>query len=433
MNSQLEINVDTVACGDIEEHKEIRSALGPFRTFPDYTIIYPEVVVKALYNLYEEYNKAFIPLVAVNREWETDYGLCMNGSSINCCVQIDMVGLPEAELKILDSMSEIEVREILRKKIFEIENSIAMYQLLERIFSQNGHDSFFKIRFRAVLDDLRRRFNKPIALLAVTEEKYETMLASEFGRCPGEELTDSEVKNLSGFDTLFSPQQFCEYLIANNGECKHLLYIRSSDPIAKLKKPNLVVDHPLLSDNAVRRVIKANALTLNVDIPEMEYNRRINDTKDYMVEMNMAFPIMSIEDLHSDGFREYLCTQGIDLADVESGKVSIRCKPTKGAYGCYGHVSGYLTDKKFPKNLKRNLRLRGPYVIQLEMTTPVVVNSSLGVAYTYIDRNFVGMVDGHPQFIGGVRNLIPTDTVEAREHRIHGNSLSVFAEIKSMD
>ncbi|MCK5476251.1 MAG: hypothetical protein KAI71_06775 [Candidatus Pacebacteria bacterium] len=431
--SEDENIMETIDCGSIKEHKEIRSALGPFRTFPDYTIIYPEVVIKALCNLYEEYNQAFIPLVATNREWETDYGLCMNGSFVNYCVQIDMVGLSEVELKILDSMSEIEVREILRKKIFEIENSIAMYQLLERIFSQNGHDSFFKIRFRAVLDDLRRRFDKPIALLAVTEEKYEAILASEFGRCPDEKLTNSEVKNLSGFDTLFSPQQFCEYLVTNNGECKHLLYVRSSDPIAKLKKPNLVVDHPLLSDSAVRRVIKANALTLNVDIPEMEYDRRINDTKDYMVEMNMAFPIISIEDLHSDGFREYLYTQGIDLADVESGKVSIRCKPTKGAYGCYGHVSGFLTEKKFSKNLKRNLRLRGPYVIQLEMITPIVVNSSLGVELTYIDRNFVGMINGHPQFIGGVRNLIPTDAVEAREHRIHGNSLSIYAEIKSMN
>lgn len=426
---------EIVACGDIEENKEIKSSLGPFRTLPDYTIIYPKVVVESLCNLYEEYNKSFVSMVKANCESDADYNFCMSdGIPINYCVQIDMVGLSKKELERLSNMSETEVREILRKKIFEIENSIAMYQLLEKMFPGNGNgngsDSFFKTHFRAILEDLRRRFGRSIALLAITEEKYEAMLASEFGGKSGKELTDKEVKDLSGFDVFFSPQQFCEYLSNNNNKCEYLLYVRSSDPLAKLRKPNLVVDHPLLSDSNMRGIIKTNALTLNIDAPDMEYSMRINDTKDYMGEMTMGFLFNSIDDLSSNRFGAYLRTYGIALEDVVSGRVAIRCKPAKGAYGCYGHVSGFFTDRKFRKELKRNLRLRGNYVAQVEMETPVIVNSDSGMELTYIDRNFIGMIDGHPQFIGGVRNLIPAETTEAREHRIHGNSLAVYAEIR---
>ncbi len=394
------------------------------------------MVIEALYNLYKEYNRAFTYLVAANREWETDYSLCMlDGIPVNHCVQIDMRGLHRTDLEKLAGMPEIAVRGILRKKIFEIENSIAMYQLLEKLFSRNGKDSLFKTRFRAILNNLRQKFGKPIGLLALTKEKYDAMLSSEFGKLHGEQITDWEVKDLSGFDTFFGPQQFRNHLIVNNGQCKYLLYIRSSDPVYKLKKPDLVVNHTLLSDSNMRREIKANALTLNVDAPEMEYAKRINDTKDYMVEMAMAFPVTSIEDLYSDRFKTYLIAQGIDPKDVASGKAAIRCKPAKGTYGCYGHISGSLINRDFRRELKKNLNLRGNYIAQPEMTTSVVINTDSrdteNKEYAFIDRIFLGMIDGHPRFIGGIRNLISTKTVEARKHRIHGNHSAIWAEIKS--
>lgn len=420
----------TTTLGSVVERTDIKSSLGPFRTLPDYITTYPKNVVNALSSLYVEYNRVFTFLVAANREWETDYRYCMvdsNGST-NWCVQIDMVGLPESFLKQTSDMSEETIRNLLRHQIFEIENSIAMYQLLENLFPRNGCDSFFKTHFRAMLNSLRQRFGNPIALLAVTKPKYDAMLETEFGKCPGEPLTDEEVKELSGFDTFFSPEQFRNYLDVNNGQCKHLLYTRSSDPVDKLKNPDIVVDHPLLSNTTMRQAIKTNTLTLNVDAPEMEYARRINDTKEYMPKMGMAFPITSIENLYSSQFGEYLRTQGVNPDDVTSGRATIRCKPAKGTYGCYGHVSGVLNGDSRNK-LKRNIRRRGHYLVQPEMATPTITNMTNGTKYTFIDRNFFGIVNGHPEFLGGVRNLVPVETDEAREGRIHGNSSAVYAEI----
>jgi len=410
--------------GSIVVRTDIRSSLGPFQTLPDYITKYPEVVIKAMGNLYDEYNRAFTPLVAANREWDTDYQYCMPGGvPINWCVQIDMVGLPEMFLQEIGGMPEEVVREILRKGIFEIENSIAMYQLLESLFSRNGRDSFFKTRFRTVLDDLRRRFGRPIALLAITDEKYHAMKASEFGKHYGEQLADAEVKEFSGFDRFFGPREFRDHLASIGGQCGYLLYVRASDPVSKLRNPNSSVMHPLLSDSEMRRIIKKNALTFNVDDPKMGPEKRINDTKEYMALMGMAFQIRTMADLRSSEFEAFLRAQGFD----EPKATMLRCKPAKGAYGCYGHVARIMRDGN--KALAQGLDQWGDYVVQPEMPTPVIINSTNRTAYTFIDRNFLGMVNGRPEFLGGVRNLMPIDTIEARKGRIHGNSSAVYAEI----
>ena len=406
---------------------DIKSSLGPFRVSHDYVTVYSEVVIEALGNLYGEYNETFTPLVEANREWDTDYQYCLDKTPINWCVQIDMVGLSDGFLQEVYSMPEEKVRTILRSKIFEIENSIAAYQLLERFFSRNGNGSFFKARFRVLLASIRQKFGKPIALLAVTDEKYEAMLASEFGKVVAEEeeLDNKEVMELSGFDTFFGPEQFSRYLRDNDGQCGYLLYVRSSDPIEKLKRPDTIVEHPLLSDADVRRVIKANALTFNIDAPEMDHARKINDTKDYMPPMGMAFPISSKDDLYSTGFQNYLVAQGVNMKLEE---VRLRCKPAKGTYGCYGHISGSLKQERFRNELEKNILLRGPYVVQLEMEVPVIADSR-GEKYVFIDRDFFGIIDGKPYFIGGVRNLMPAESEDAKKGRIHGSRSAVYAEI----
>ena len=411
--------------GGVVVRTDIRSLLGPFQTLPGYVTKYPEVVVEAMGNLYSEYNRAFTPLVAANREWETDYQYCLGDAPINWCVQIDMVGLPETFLEEVGGMPEGIVREILRKGVFEIENSIAMYQLLENLFPWDERDSFFKTCFRALLDGLRRQFGRPIALLAVTEPKYRIMLESEFGRRVGACLTDAEVKELSGFDRFFDPYEFSHYLTSNGGKCKYLLYVRASDPVIKLQYPSFLVTHPLLSDDVMRRLIKENALTFNVDNPDWPVgdSRRINDTKEYMSPMGMAFPIKDMAELYSPEFETFLRAQGC----AKPKAAMLRCKPAKGTYGCYGHVARVMRDGS--KALARGISQWGNYVVQPEMTTPVITNTDDGVVYTFIDRVFFGMVDGRPKFLGGVRNLMPTDTEEVRKGRIHGNSSAVYAEI----
>ncbi len=464
-----QINIVEMHEWDHPRKVAIRSSLSPFLALPGYNISYPGVVVRALESLYGEYNAAFGNLVEKNREWDTDYRYCMTGpddSPVNIAVQIDMLGLP---LGFLDYRAlcrleerEEEVREVLRGRIFEIENSLAMYQLLERIFpndamgarsySCNGKDSsFFKDRFRASLDEVRQKHHMPIALLAVTDEKYAAMKESEFGRKSKERLSDAEVKDLSGFDRFFGPEGFREYVAQQRGECHYLLYARTSDPVAKLKNPDMRVEHSLLSDPDMRWLIKAHALTFNIDAPEMGYCERINDTKEYMRCMGMGFQADAFSDIITSGltdhmargraygeypherlcpgFVRYMAAQGYDAADVESGEVALRAKPMKGAYGCYGHMSGQLSNMKFRNGLRSNMRKRGSYVIQPEMRMPVIVNKTDGQAYTYIDRNFFACTGERPRFLGGFRSLMSIDSVEAKKGRIHGNGSTVYAEI----
>ncbi len=442
------------ALGNIVERRDIKSSMGAFQTLPEYKTIYPQAITRALGELCDEYSSMFVPLVEANREWDSDYRYCMLcATPISFAVQIDMVGLPQTFLDATASMPVAAIREILRDKIFEIENSLAWYQFLEKIFSKGQENSFFKNRYRAYLANLREMFGMPIALLAVTDQKHRAIRELEFGKGNGEPMSDAEVFDLSGFDRLFGPTEFRQHVEENRSECQYLLYARTSDPIAKLKNPALVVENSLLSDHGMRRIIKAHALTLNIDAPEMQYAKRINDTKEYMPMMGMAFPVHSEENLFSSEFvahllakkpyadfngagrlaskfARYLQSREIDPRKVESGEISLRAKPLKGTYGCYGHITGKMPNTEFRKELRKELRKRGAYVLQPEMETPVIVNETDGRAYTYIDRNFFSSANGRQsEFLGGFRTLMPLDSIEAKEGRIHGNGSTVYAEI----
>lgn len=438
-----------VRLGKVAARDDIKSSISPFYVSSHRTS-YPEVVIQALVSLYKEYNERFRDLVEVNREWETDYQYCFcDGTPCNFAVQVDMAGLPDGFLYAATAeMTEEQVRENLRFKIFEIENSLAMYQFLEMAFlNREEGTSKFKTNFRSLLDEIRRQFGKPIALLAVTDQKYEAMKASEFGKMNGEKLSPREVKELSGFDYFFSPDEFRDH-VRHYGDSEYLLYARTSDPVSKLRKPGLTIEHPLLADPETRRLIKANTLTMNIDDPAMGMESKINDTKEYMPPMGMAYPITSLSDMLTqkccahlkqgksfsefDGnclcekFEDYLNFVGASAVDE---KLILRCKPMKGAYGCYGHVRGALKENKFRNELRRNIRKRGPYVVQPEMPVPTVVNEH-GQFYTCIDRNFMAMsIFGQPRFLGGFRSLMPMDSIEADKGRNHGNKQTVWAEI----
>lgn len=433
----IEVKV-RIPLGEIKEKKDIQSTEGPFRMLFGYKTHYTSRVIRALGTLYREYNTHFARLVEANREWNTDYQYCqVAGAITNFAVQIDMKGLSQGFLDAAAHMSEKEILTALRSSIYEFENSLAMYQLLERSFPDEQGNSFFRQGFRATLDEVRQRFQRPIALLAVTAQKYQAMRQAEFGKALAQPLTDAEVRELSGFDTFWGPEEFRKHIEENKGICRYLLYARTSDPIAKLKDSTVIVDHPLLGDPQMRRIIKANTVTMNIDAPGMPHERRINDTKAYMAPMNMGFGIQTESDLYtgsekvelSEGFRQHLTLQGIDPSEVESGKVWLRMKPTYGHYGCYGHVRGPLNRSRVRSELRTNLNSRGPYVVQPEMKVMVVVDQDTGREYTVIDRNFISLINGQPYFLGGFRSLMPLDSTEAREGRNHGNSSTVWAEV----
>lgn len=434
--SLLDQTIETpnvASLGVVMARYDIKSTLGPFQIYPEYKTTYPQVVTQALENLYAEYNQAFRRLVSANREWDTDYQYCLapDGTPINSFVQIDMVGLPVDFLTQAQALREEDVREALRGRIFEIENSIAMYSLLEYFFSDGTQDTLFKRQFRAGLDDIRQKYGRPIALLAVTDQKYQAMRETEFGKRDGEPLTDDEVREYSGFDKFFSPEQFKRYMEENGGQSDYLLYVRSSDPVAKMKRPELVVDEQLLADDNLRRIIKANSLTFNIDNPNLPRgdSRRINDTKEYLGPMGMAFTVFYGEDLTSSEFDFYLRSQGVDQTQVKSGERLLRAKPMKGTYGGYGHFRGTLGDSRFRRELRDALLKRGSYVVQPELQNPTITNQDDGCSYMYIDRVFFSTDGQDYRFMGGERTLMPIDSNEAQNNRVHGNSSSVYAEI----
>ncbi len=393
------------------------------RAFTETRIRYPEPVVAALTSLFVEYQHAFKPLVEANREWPTDYRFC---SPLNCAVQIDMVGLTQRFLAAASDASTDVLEPAMRQAIFEIENSLAMYQLLERTFRRDPHESFFRQRYRQVLQSIRQRHGMKIALLAVTDEKYRAMRQTEFGKSDGEPLSRNEVFDMSGFDRLFGPEEFLQHI--SKGSCDYLLYVRSSDPIEKLKDARKSVAHPLLSDERVRRLIKEHAITLNIDAPDMPFSQRINDTKGYMHRMGLGYPIRSDTDLDGHEFNGYMQSCGFDEDDVRKQLIAIRAKPLKGAYGCYGHLRGLPTGR-LRADLRRELKRRGDYVIQPELNCPTIRNESDGRLYTIIDRNFFGDVEGKPMFLGGFRAYMPVESVEAKRGRNHGNADVVWGEI----
>jgi hypothetical protein len=418
--------------GEIRPIQGVRTTL-ELGKVASHAVKYPSVVVGALAELFSEYNHQFQPLVEANREFATDYRYAKDskGQFANAFVQIDMLGLPQQFLVKAAEVDRRIVKDVLRHSIFEIENSLAMYQLLERALTATSGASLFSMQFRRGLDDLRAQHGRPIKLLAVTAEKFEAMRASEFGKAPGEPLSDQEVRELSGFDGLFGPEEFKQHLADHNGRCECLLYVRSSDPPSKLRNPKAQVGSELLDDPRFRKIIKEHSLTFNIDAPHQVREARINDTKGYLHSMEMAFTISRPEDLFSasgvlsPAFADFLARKGIDSEQVSQGEISLRAKPLRGTYGCYGHIRGPLKSK-FMRQLREEMSTRGEYAVQPEMETPRVVNASDGQTYTFIDRNFLSYTDGEFRFLGGMRTLMLLDSNEARKGRIHGSKESVY-------
>lgn len=440
---------EIVVLDDLPSLKEVHEKDGTvryeharFNTLPDNVSEYPDNALVAIAQLHDEYNRSFAPLVEKNREFERDYQYCLtgpDGTPVNFFVQVDMVGLPHAYLAEAARRPVHEIREDLRNNMFEIENSLAMANLLEEMFRRRGEQSYFDMQFRASMDDIRAKFGMPIALLAVTEPKYEAMRLSEYGKKPGEDLTDEEVMAISGFDTLMGPEQFIQHIeeMKRQGkESGYLFYARTSDPVAKLKNPLLKVDHPLLSDPRYREIIKAYTLTMNIDNPDDDYRsgRLINDTKEHLPSIGMGFAINSPDFLEDPNFwphlRAYLIGQGVSAEDVDSGKAMAHYKPMFTSYGAYGHGRGPVGKEAFINGLRKTIAERGPVILQREMKVPKIrnTNPSDGRAYAYIHRNFFYNDGFRFRFLGGFNNGMPVGSNEEKKGRIHGNGEAVWGE-----
>jgi hypothetical protein len=382
-----------------------------------------------------------------NKEWDTDYQYTKDaeGVAISRQVQIDMKGLSPAFLAIADTLEPDVLEQAIQDSLFEIENNLAMYQLLEKIFADPTGDSLFNREFRKSLNEIREQTGKPIAIFTETPEKYASVRGSEFGVNEGI-VDDATVKRLSGFDKVFGPEEFLQHLRENDGKSQYALYGRVSLPLSTLADPGKSVAHPLLSNPEIRREIKANTITLNIDNPDWtddpeQRHRIINDTKvGYMVELGMGYMVDSGHiPWRVDGdrivleseFETFLLKRGVNPENVKIGRSMLRAKPGGESYGCYGHHRILLTRNEELTELAKDLQARGSYIVQPEMRVPKL-KSNDGEEFDYIDRVFMRIdKDGNPVFMGGFRTLIPSDSIEAKNGRHHGTDFTRWAPINA--
>jgi len=416
--------------GTVVTRHDIPSTLGPFEFASNCETVYPPNVIETLNQLVEEHARVFSQFIPANTENNNlAYRHCpiIAGKFVEPFFQVDIAGLSQDVLGNTNTESAENLMEILRGRIFEFEPSIAMYGLIETF----GGAGTLGIKFREHLNVLRKIHNRPVVLLAPTFEKFEAMREEEFGKTANEPLTTGEVNTVSGFDGLWGPNEFLNHLKENGNSCKCLLYVRPSDPISKLIDPKQKVPNPLLDDPSIRRVIRNNAITLNIDNPDWPINdpRRIKDSKAALPLMDMGFEVNSINDLISDqGFLTNKFNCFITLHNL-SPVSFFRAKPMRGVYGGYGQRVIRPSNKMGVNWLKNSLDLRGPYIIQPEIEPLIIKDRTSEQPFAVMDRAFFSTVRGFSEFIGGIRILIPTDSNEAKRKRLHGTDAMISAPI----
>lgn len=399
-------------------HVDLHSAMGPFLFAPEYETAIPPSVIAAVGHLVEMNTDAFAHLVPRNTEGDSlAYQHCAVPSRgvVEPFFQVDMVATSSDFLTQAAGEDSSQIAAQLKNRIFEFEPSIAMYELIHA-FGANGD---LGAHFRRDLDVLRLRHGKRIALLAPTAEKFSAVLASEFGLSEHHGLSQEElsdlVKEVSGFDTVLGPDDFIDHLNANDGECEFLLFVRPSDPVAKLKDPTALVNSPLLGDEKLRRIIRRNAITLNIDNPDwgIADPRKIKDSKAALPLLGMGLSLRNRDQVHK--------------LDLSVGLQ--RAKPRGGVFGAYGQKPIDAQNESHRLWLAEQIELRGPYLIQPEMAPLLIIDSSSSRQFLAMDRLFFSMVSGTASFMGGIRILNPVESSNAKHGRLHGSSDMISAPI----
>jgi hypothetical protein len=378
----------------------------------------PCIIKKSFVNIFREYNQVFNRMVQKNIDSSDDYSFNKNGSDerVNWIVQIDLKGLDEEFFHTCVGRSQPEVDISVKSRIFEIENSWAAYSVHA---SATGPErkSAYSVKSLEMISGIRMSTNKKIILLALTDEKYLSMLDAELGLTISQQVIPEKVIEFTGFDDFWGPREFINHVENLEDIENYLFYVRSSDPVRKFKDNTVQIVHPLLSVEKYKRLIKSKSLTLNIDNSNWDSLdcRKISDSKMYMPTMGLADIIESPEEIETLQ-NKYMQTR-------------VRAKPAVGSYGCYGHFSGYLNDKKFRYNLRSGLLKWGKYVIQPEYPPSLVENTGDGKQYAYMDRIFCGFISNHEEYFGGQRIYIPTDSFEVKKRRLHIVNDSILGEI----
>jgi hypothetical protein len=157
IEGQLATTMREIPIGPVTIRTDIQSSEGPYPFAPEYITTYPENVLQGFASVIAEYNTAFAPLVAANTEWSTDYQYTIgpNGLPLNRWIQVDMASFFQDELAYATNLSVEEAAELVKGRIFEVENNLASYQECLYIFGRNGQPSQFETEFRTSLEEVR--------------------------------------------------------------------------------------------------------------------------------------------------------------------------------------------------------------------------------------------------------------------------------------
>lgn len=408
--------------GPTDTRYDIPSKLGPFMVKNQHCVEMPVNITKALLEITHEYNTAFSRVVEQNLEIPEAYQYAFDKETseyINLVFQIDMRALPIDFLITLDHYEIPVIKEVLKRSVFEFEDSLAMLNLLRMQFETNGV-SHFRDGLDRTFDSLRSTYCKGIALLATTQAKLDSILACELGVDDLSEVNDQTVRQVLGYDKLIGPEEYLRMLDSKAAQ-DYLLYVRSSSPVANLKDPRIEVPATILDDQAIRHEVLKNCITLNLGA--------LNDTKIAMLDMGLGVEISSAnlaQVLENREIHELCNEYGLNLDDPR-----LRLKPRDGVFGCYGHHTMNLSNLgsgKRKKKIVKDLKERGEYIVQPEL--PSTQFSSNGETLNAIHRNFVGynMQIHRYEAIEGVLAMMPVDP-NARITTVHGSASSSYSPV----
>lgn len=412
---------EAVDVGPLEMVSSIPSTIEGFNVLPEYEISLPESVTSALGTLATRYNQAFSDKVMLGHvEEDSDYQHTKNpdGPYSSTFYQIDMAGLPSSFLdRCVDgTFTPEQIEQIVASRVFEYEDSMAMYNLMRGILPEHG----FAKGFDEALDALKDHTDMDeVVVAAVDGDKYRALLATELGP----DHANIDVKQVSGFDRYVGPDEIDEL------GSHTLVYARTSPPPKAQAKPELynISNVPHLADRDKRSHLRSMSMTLNIDGPHDPNNprRRANDTK---AALPTVHPFSHIVD------RDSLAQFKDEAISIQKkfgleGGDRLRYKPVE-AYGAYRQGNGTV-DSLFDKGsrLYNQVNKHGAYMLQ-----PEIPGAKIETGYGnfgFIDRVFVARNPETNQFevFGGFRNLLPQDNREARKNNYHGNGDAVWAPI----
>ena len=345
-----------------------------------------------------------------------------------------------------------DIANILAPFIFEYESSIARYPLL---FWINNND--FKKWFIKNLDEIREKTWKKIILLATTKSKLESIQEEEFWIKKWENIDSKYIKENSWFDNLWWPKELEHYYnnIEKWEESNYIFFTRASIDTEWLKNQNKKEKSEILENDDLRKFLKENTITINIDNPNDKNTIPVNDTKEYMEDLWLWYFFTNINEIFSEELIEYLKTKEwrakgfswfkwyfykenlknflisswVNEDELKTWKVIFRFKPVYESYWAYSQLASNLNTSKERKKLE-NISDWKKFLLQLERPTKKIINENTWKEYLAIHRLFpYSDKEGEIYFNKSIINLMPINEKQKNTPTVHWGKTAEWWEI----